>query len=169
MNLVQPRWPKVFSTRVVLACARLGPIGRNLPAPGTWGSLVGIVYFLLFFSHLEIWETIIVSTFASYIAVGFCGEAEVRLGVSDPGEVILDECVAMPLVFLGYHTLKGTTPEWIILVAGFALFRLYDILKPLGISKLQNLNAGWGVVCDDLAAAFAACATLHLIRYLIPA
>jgi phosphatidylglycerophosphatase A len=47
------------------------------------------------------------------------------------------------------------------LLAGFGLFRLFDILKPFGISRLQSLPGGWGVVADDLAAALAACATLH--------
>jgi phosphatidylglycerophosphatase A len=46
-------------------------------------------------------------------------------------------------------------------VAGFALFRLFDIAKPFGISRLQRLPGGWGVVIDDLAAALVACAVLH--------
>jgi len=70
----------------------------------------------------------------------------------------------MPLVFLGYNSLKGATSEWIVLLVGFILFRIYDILKPFGITKLQKLNAGWGVVIDDLVAALAACVSLHLIR-----
>jgi phosphatidylglycerophosphatase A len=48
------------------------------------------------------------------------------------------------------------------LVAGFLLFRLFDITKPFGIGRLQSLPAGWGVVADDLAAALATCATLHI-------
>lgn len=48
------------------------------------------------------------------------------------------------------------------LLAGFALFRFFDIAKPWGIARLQRLPGGWGVVVDDLAAALATCATLHL-------
>ena len=164
MKLVQPKWPSVLSSRVILSIARLGPLGSKLPAPGTGGSLAGVFYFLLFFSHLDFLQTILLTAAASYVAVAFCGEAEIRLGKSDPGEVILDEFVAMPLVFLGYNSLKGATSEWIVLLVGFILFRIYDILKPFGITKLQKLNAGWGVVIDDLVAALAACVSLHLIR-----
>jgi phosphatidylglycerophosphatase A len=54
----------------------------------------------------------------------------------------------------------------VLLVAGFALFRLFDIWKPGAIGRLQFLPAGWGVVADDLAAALAACATLHIGAWL---
>jgi phosphatidylglycerophosphatase A len=50
---------------------------------------------------------------------------------------------------------------WAALGAGFALFRFFDIVKPLGIKRLQHLPGGWGVVVDDVVAALAACATLH--------
>ena len=93
--------------------------------------------------------------------------AEFRLGRRDPGEVVLDEFVAMPLCFFGWQRLTiGDLPwpPWAIFLGGFALFRLYDVSKPLGINKLQDLPAGWGVAIDDTAAALAACATLHLIH-----
>jgi len=168
MKLTQPSWPKVFPTSVVLTLARLGQIGSKLPAPGTWGSLVGIAYFVLFFESCTLWEVLFYTAIISYVAVAFCGEAEVRLGKTDPGEVILDEFVAMPLVFLGYSTLRSTFSEWLVLLLGFILFRVFDILKPFGIKKLQRLNAGWGVVVDDLVAALAACLTLHLLRIVLP-
>ena len=47
---------------------------------------------------------------------------------------------------------RQRTPE---LLAGFGLFRFFDIAKPLGIRRLQALPGGWGVVIDDLAAALA--------------
>jgi phosphatidylglycerophosphatase A len=98
---------------------------------------------------------------SSYVAVAVCGEAEIRLGKSDPGEVILDEFVAMPLCFLGAPRLLQIAPAWEVLLAGFAVFRFFDIAKPLGIRRLQSLPGGWGVVVDDLAAALATCATMH--------
>ena len=96
--------------------------------------------------------------------MGVCGEAEIRLGRHDPGEVILDEFVAMPLCFLGWPMIigPGLLPFLGLMLAGFALFRLYDITKPLVIDSLQELPGGWGIVLDDTAAALATCATLHL-------
>ena len=69
-----------------------------------------------------------------------------------------------PLCFLGWGALAATWPAWAAGLAGFALFRLFDIAKPLGIRRLQDLPGGWGVVVDDVAAALAACATLHAAR-----
>ena len=163
MRLQQPIWPRFLPTRTVLALARLGPVGARLPAPGTWGSLAGLLYFTVFFYNLSLIATLLLSAVACYFAVALCGEAEFRLGRKDPGEVILDEFVVMPLCFLGWRLLVG--PPWAVLLAGFALFRFYDILKPLGINRLQKLPGGWGVVIDDVAAAFAACATMHLAQF----
>jgi len=79
--------------------------------------------------------------------------------------VVLDEFVAIPLVYLGWPSLVAAAPGWVVLLAGFGLFRLFDILKPLGIRKLQDLPGGWGVVADDVAAALVACAALHAARW----
>jgi phosphatidylglycerophosphatase A len=68
----------------------------------------------------------------------------------------------MPLCYLGWNTLAGPLPSWGVLLAGFVLFRIFDIAKPLGIHRLQAWPGGWGVVADDVAAALATCAVLHL-------
>lgn len=166
MRLSQPAWPRPLPTKLVVGCATLGPIGRKLPAPGTWGSLAGLLYFAVFFQRASVAAVLVATAIGGYVAVAFCGEAEVRLRQTDPGQVVLDEFVAMPLCFLGWRLLQGTAPNWALLLGGFALFRLYDILKPFGIASLQRLPAGWGVVADDLAAALAACATLHVGAWL---
>ncbi len=165
MPLSQPSWPRPLPTRLVVDVATLGPVGRKLPAPGTWGSLAGLLYFAVFFYEADVVTILLASAVMAYVAVGFCGEAEVRLGKKDPGEVILDEFVAMPLCFLGWLPITRIWPPWVVLLAGFGLFRLYDIWKPAGIRRLQELPAGWGVVIDDTAAALVACATLHLAAW----
>lgn len=166
MRLRQPSWSRLLPTRLVVACATLGPLGRKLPAPGTWGSMAGLLYFALFYYHASTVGTLLACALAAYLAVGLCGEAEIRLGRRDPGAVVLDEFVAMPLCFLGWKMLPGAWPPWAILVGGFALFRFFDIVKPLGIYRLQKLPGGWGVVADDLAAALAVCATLQFAGWL---
>jgi len=169
MRLAQPIWPRFLPTRTVVGWATLGPIGRRLPAPGTWGSLAGCIYFFVVFFHLSALQNLLLSALGGYVAVAFCGEAEFRLGRKDPGEVILDEFVAMPLCFLGFRGLDGPTPVWMmsaLLGGGFALFRFFDILKPFGIRRIQDLPSGWGVVLDDTAAAFATCLVLHGAKWL---
>jgi phosphatidylglycerophosphatase A len=168
MLLHQPEWPKNLPTAAIVNVATLGPIGQRLRAPGTWGSLAGLLYFTTAFAGLGVVGSLVLSALGVYLAIGFCGEAETRLGQTDPGAVVLDEFVAMPLCFLGWHWLPGAWPNWAIFFAGFGLFRFFDVVKPLGIRGLQRLPGGWGVVIDDVAAALATCATLHIAAALWP-
>jgi len=173
MIIGQPIWPRLLSSRWVVALATLGPVGKVKKAPGTWGSLAGLFYFTVFFEPLSWWLALLLTLPMLYLAVAICGEAEVRLGLRDPGMVILDEFVVMPLCFLGWQALPDLPDRWsihtpwIIFLIGFGFFRLYDITKPLGISRLQTLSSGWGVVADDVAAALATCATLHTLGWVL--
>lgn len=168
MLLAQPIWTRRWPTPLVLGLARLGPIGASLPAPGTWGSAAGLawVWAAFWWPQFGLGCTLALILASSYAAVAICGEAELRLGQGDPGEVILDEFVAMPVCFLGASRLLEIAPAWAVLLAGFAVFRFFDIAKPLGIKRLQALPGGWGVVIDDLAAGVATCATLHAAAWL---
>lgn len=169
MSWAHPNWPRFLPSKVVLSCATLGPIGRIRHAPGTWGSVAGLFYQILVFHPLSFSVAgnvtlLILVGIGIWFAIALCGEAEFRLGRRDPGEVVLDEFVAMPLCFLGWPAMAvGPMQKWpvIIFLLGFALFRLFDITKPLGIKKLQDLPGGWGVVVDDLAAALLTCGVLH--------
>ena len=163
MQLRQPIWPRFLPQQMVLNFATLGPIGLIRKAPGTWGSVAGLLYFTLFFYQLDVFFTLLFGAVGIYVAVALCGEAEFRLGKRDPGEIVLDEFVAIPFCFLGWYQLTAVAPPWAIFLAGFGLFRLFDIWKPLWIGKLQSLPDGWGVVMDDIAAAIATCLTLHII------
>jgi phosphatidylglycerophosphatase A len=160
MNGFLTSWTRGLATPVVLGLARVGGCGR-LKAPGTWGSLAGLIYFNAGFAFSPGWLVWFLNVAGCLLAVALCGEAERRLGTSDPGEVVLDEFVAMPICFLGWDRLPESWPAWVVLLAGFGLFRLFDIVKPLGISQLQRLPGGWGVVADDIAAALVSCAVLH--------
>ena len=71
--------------------------------------------------------------------------AERRLGTKDPRVIVIDEIVGMVLALLGIPYQMG------YVVAAFCLFRALDIFKPIG--ALERLPGGWGVMCDDVAAA----------------
>ena len=150
------RWSRVW---VEIAC--LGPIGRRLPAPGTWGALVGLALAASLVPLAPGWWLGAAVLILAFPAVWLCSAAERGLGRSDPGEVVVDEVVAMPLCFLGWGRLETLAAPWLVFAAGFALFRLFDITKPLGIARLQRLPGGWGVMADDLAAALVSGACLH--------
>lgn len=158
-------WAKLIPSPFVEYLATLGPLGYLTRGPGTVGSVAGLgLYVVFFFGASPVFQLILCALFA-WLSIGICGEAEVRLQKRDPGEIILDEFIAMPLVFLGVPMATLSMP-WIPLFVGFILFRVFDIFKPIGIARLQNLPDGVGVVADDLAAALAACLCLHTLLWL---
>lgn len=138
-------------------------VGRIRVAPGTWGSVVGVLWALLLLAPGSFAVFVVGILFSSIAAVWICGQAERILGEHDPGSVVLDEIVAVPIALAGYAGLwwfqAGELPApakladwWPATVAAFLLFRLFDIWKPWPIRLLQKLPGGWGVVADDLAA-----------------
>lgn len=145
--------------------------GRLRPGPGTWGSLVGVVWALVLLAPGWPWVYALGTLLAIGLAVPVCAAAARQLGDPDPGPVVLDEIVALPLALAGYAGLwwwqAGELPApaqlrqwWPALVAAFVLFRLFDIWKPWPIRALQRLPGGWGVVLDDVAAGLVAAACL---------
>jgi phosphatidylglycerophosphatase A len=142
--------------------------GRSPWAPGTFGSLVGIVWtWLLLATGSLVWflgGTVI----ALAAAVWICGQAERILQDHDPGCVVLDEIAALPVCFLPLAVMEvilhgqlrpvehfGPRNVALTLAVGFALFRLFDIWKPGPIRHAQRLPGGLGVVADDFFAALA--------------
>ena len=140
----------------------LGPIGNKLPAPGTFGSIVGVLvfYILATFSAFQPQQIIIFFLILFAIGIPLCSRAEVLLSKTDPPEVIWDEFTAVPFVYL--FCLDNL--DSYIIITGFILFRFFDIVKPLGIRKIQNLSAGLGVMLDDLAAACCSASLLYLFK-----
>ncbi len=161
INLRFP-WVKRLPKTWVLNMATLGPIGRMGRAPGTMGSIVGVLIYTLFFYPLPGLTYLLLLAAIIYAAVGICDEGAQLLQAKDPSEFILDECVAMPLCFIGLDWAMEKYPMWLILLAGLAVFRFFDILKPLGLRWLQQFRGGGGIVIDDLAAALATSIVLHL-------
>lgn len=147
--------------RWVMSLATLGPLGRVKKAPGTAGSAAGVLWYGLVFHSLGWVPYGVLLAITIGLAVVICGGAEKYAGRSDPSEVILDEFVAVPLCFIGLNPAGGFVPVLLLLVCGFGIFRFFDILKPLGIKKLQDLPGGWGVVADDVAAGLATCLVLQ--------
>ena len=147
--------------------ATLGPIGKKCPAPGTFGSFAGVLAVLLLSWSTQLPLLTIGLLFIPLILVGIpiCNEAEKSIGRSDPGEVIWDEFASIPLVYLGLPasiSLVNPREMLVWLVVGFIYFRIFDIIKPLGIKRIQHIGKGLGVMIDDVLAAVYAAGLLHL-------
>jgi phosphatidylglycerophosphatase A len=80
------------------------------------------------------------------IGIWASGREEERVGEKDPGTIVIDEVAGMLIACYG----QPQTLPWILGL--FLAFRFFDVLKPLGINRLQDLPGGVGVVADDLLA-----------------
>jgi phosphatidylglycerophosphatase A len=138
-------------------CGFLGFLG---PAPGTVGAFLGALAYPIVFRPLSFWFFWPTYGILCLFAVRICGRAADALQQTDPPAVILDEFLAMALCYWPTEHFIGTLPIpiWAFLLLGFGLFRILDIYKPLFIGTLQNLPGGWGIMADDLAAAFVTAA-----------
>lgn len=145
------------------ALATLGPIGHFPKAPGTWGSLASVVAAPWLFLALPIWGRIVALAAILVVGIWACSRAEAIMGKKDPGCVIIDELFGQWLALLFF----GAMPIW-YLVAGFALFRFFDILKPWPVKWAENtFPGGLGVMLDDGVAGLYAMGCLHLMHTLL--
>lgn len=131
--------------------------------PGTFGSLAAIPLILLFAPAGNV--IFITATILSCIAgVYFCGKTATDLGVHDHGSIVWDEVAGMLLTYL-FVPLSMST-----LIAGFVLFRIFDILKPWPIGPVdKTVHGGLGIMLDDILAGIMACVCLHGLIWLVPA
>lgn len=144
--------------------------GLSPVAPGTAGSLVGLAVAWLLSSHAGILGSP-VGLLMSGLAVGLLGVAVSgpvcrALSSEDPGCIVIDEvagqmiaCAAIPLV-PGLGLAGSHSWAWL---SAFLLFRVFDVVKPLGIRRIQALPGGWGVVADDVLAGLYAAAVLIVL------
>ena len=154
--------------KVILFLATLGPVGQKCPAPGTFGSLMGLltVVVLTYTTELSLWDIGMLFSPLLIIGIPLCTKAEEILGKTDPGEIIWDEFTAIPLVYICLPESISREFSWeffLWLVLGILLFRIFDIFKPLGINRMQNFKKGVGVMCDDALAAVYSTIVLYLI------
>src|SRR5688572_26843450 len=161
-----------LADRIVVFVAEGFGTGRMPFAPGTFGTALGVawIYLLLLPRNVSVYLAGIVLGF--FLAVWIGHRAEHILQKTDPVSIVIDEITAMPLAFLPAVLLMqsdGTTPAAAAFFSGkalllpvltFFLFRFFDIVKPLGIARVQKAPGGWGLVLDDYLAAIASAALL---------
>ena len=145
---------RVIDAAATLVATGLGS-GYAPVAPGTAGSLVGLLLFLPLAGRS--WPTqlaaVLVVTVIGALAGGRVASS---LGRKDPGLVVVDEVAGQWITFLALPL----TP--VIAVAGFLLFRVMDIVKPWPARDLERLPGGWGIMADDVAAGIYAQLFLRL-------
>jgi phosphatidylglycerophosphatase A len=134
-------------------------LGLVTPAPGTiaglWGLGLAAAVSLLSPIGLEVGVILVLLVGAVIV----CDVAARELGSSgDPGAIVLDEIVALPIVYLAAPEMS-----WTILLVGYVLFRICDIWKPGLARAAERLPGGLGIVADDAVAAVLAALLLQML------
>jgi phosphatidylglycerophosphatase A len=150
-------------TRLAVFVATVAYCGYFPIAPGTVGSAAGLLFYLLvWWVHSPVFETgLVVVLFAAGVWAGTT--AERYFGGIDPGPIVIDEVVGMLI------TLAFVPVGWSGALAGFVLFRIYDVLKPYPAGRFERLHGGLGVMADDAMAAVYANLSLRIAMWLLPA
>jgi phosphatidylglycerophosphatase A len=156
----QPLAPTPFRSPVQFLAFGFGS-GLSPKAPGTAGTLVAVpLYLLVSGLNLPAYSLFIVVT--ALLGIWICDVASRQLGVHDHPGIVWDE-------FVGYWITMWAVPvDWVWIVAGFLVFRVYDIAKPWPVGPLdKKVKGGFGIMIDDVLAGIMACGTLHLALWLV--
>lgn len=154
--------PKTTTDHLAALIATAGGAGFAPKAPGTAGSAVGVLVYVLlnqagagaYFVH-AILLFIFAGTLAAQRVETFWGH--------DSQRIVIDEVIGQMIAF----SLAGTTRlSWTSIFAGFVLFRIFDIVKPFPIRYLERLPGGAGVIADDVGAGLYALAALTILQHL---
>jgi phosphatidylglycerophosphatase A len=175
-SIPTPKTKRSGKDYLALAIATCG-VGYIPLAPGTWGSLVAVVFYLIlhraWFPQTDVSPEVYVRSFlliqlAIIVVVTIVGtwaasQTERISGRKDPGKVVIDE-VAGQLI-----ALMAVPAGWWIglpvpVIVGFILFRFFDIVKPYPANKLERIPGGLGIMADDLVAGLYAYLGVMLMR-----
>jgi len=137
--------------------------GRIKPGPGTWGSLATLVVWIVISHFLPGGWIVPVNVLlaALVVAVGIPAATRVAraTGIKDPQFVVIDETAGQLI------TLIGAPLAWKSFLAGFILFRAFDIVKPYPVRQLERLPEGTGIVVDDVAAGLYGLVVMQLLLH----
>jgi len=152
---------RVFSSHVLWLAFGFGA-GLAPRAPGTAGTLMAVPLFLLL-DRLPGYGYLLATLLVTLAGVWVCGRASQLLGVHDHPGIVWDE-------FAGFFiTMLAAPAGWSGIVAGFALFRLFDVWKPWPIGWVdRRVHGGMGIMLDDVLAGLMAAAVLWGSGLLLP-
>jgi phosphatidylglycerophosphatase A len=174
--------------RVSLAIATAFGLGYLPKAPGTWGSLAGVVlgWGALALSRFQVapriaatgdlsnppallwtnfaWNESAIVIIVSVIGVWAADRTAKYLHTKDPQVVVIDEVAGQLISYLGLATPRTFAVNWKYLLLGFILFRVFDIWKPFPARQAESLPGGLGIMADDWIAGIYAALGLWIAR-----
>ena len=146
-----------FINKVIIFIATGAWVGKIPIAPGTFGTLTGVLFVLVFKIINPCYETFYVVTLIIF-AIWIADHAEKILKQKDPGCIVIDEIAGYVVTMVGIPLSIPT------MVAGFILFRFFDIIKPFPVKYFEkNFKGGPGIVLDDLIAGLLGSLVLRIL------
>jgi phosphatidylglycerophosphatase A len=143
---------------LVASVLGIGYVGKG---GGTLAAMVFcIIWFLLPAGYEKSYWQVAITILILILGTWSASEVDGIWG-KDSSKVVIDEVagMAITLLFVPHHV--------IYLLAGLIAFRFFDIVKPLGISKLEKLPKGWGVMADDLLAGIYGLIVIQLLIFIV--
>ena len=133
-------------------------LGFLRPAPGTWGSLGGLIFWWFFLAGLSVLTQLLI--IAGYFCISWwlCSRLINRLGIQDEPQIVADEVAGVWLALI-------FAPQvWWVALLAFGLFRFFDIAKPGVVGWLdENVHSGLGVMADDMIAGLISAGIVWLV------
>jgi phosphatidylglycerophosphatase A len=153
-------WEKVWKDPIYCLAFGFGS-GLSPVAPGTCGTLVAIPIYCVFAFLFNSKVYLILTLLAFFAGIFICGKVSRDLGEHDYSGIVWDEIV-------GYLLTMFLVPlNWVWILLGFALFRLFDIWKPYPIKWVdKRVGGGFGIMLDDVLAAVPAFFILQIVSHL---
>ncbi|MAP41783.1 MAG: phosphatidylglycerophosphatase A [Woeseiaceae bacterium] len=148
--------------RLAFAIGTVFKTGYIPIAPGTIGSIVGLLVFWLIKDSASFTVEVLVVTILFFVGVWASTIVEQVLQRQDPGVVIVDEVVGMLVALM---LLPPTTT---VIFLAFFLFRFFDIVKPYPARWCEQLSRGWGIMMDDVVAGLYVNVLLHITLWIVP-
>lgn len=150
-----PLWAKLIAT--------FFGVGRLHPGPGTWGSAAAVVLWTALASALPATSrtpvAIALALLVTLIGIPAATQVARASGVKDPQFVVIDEVAGQTIALI------AAPLAWKTFLAGFVLFRAFDIVKPPPVRQLERLPEGTGIMLDDVAAGLFALAVMQLLLH----
>lgn len=151
-----PLWATVIAT--------FFGVGRLRPGPGSWGSAATVLLWAIVAHSISAPSQPAAASVLALVAVLIGIPAATCVsrasGLKDPQFVVIDEVAGQLISFIGIPI------SWKTLLAGFILFRVFDILKPPPVRQLERIPEGAGIVLDDLGAGLYALVVMHLVVHI---
>ena len=132
--------------------------------PGSMGAVFAVVLWLPLFLFTDYctWLSVTIAAIVVFTVLGVWSSAVAeRYWGEDPSRVVIDEVVGMWITVLAVPHQAA----WSTIVTAFVLFRFFDMVKPLGIRKMENFKGGYGIMADDILSGVYGAIVLLILRY----